>query len=123
MQEKIASLGYEFRSEVIAAKSLGAARLCQWINGLLHYCHVLYQMQDFDLWTKETEKRLLAVDTRLRELNDAARAAASTAKTPQGSKGKSPARSLSPKSGGGTSPRRTTIGYRMSMTGIRTDPY
>lgn len=42
MQERIASLGYEFRSEEIASKSLGAAQLCQWVNGLLHYCHVLY---------------------------------------------------------------------------------
>ena len=60
MQEKIASLGYEFRSENIAAKSLGAAQLCQWVNGLLHYVHVLYQIQDFDLWTTDTERRLEA---------------------------------------------------------------
>jgi len=42
MQEKVASFGCEFRSETMAAKSLGAAQLCQWVNGLLHYCHVLY---------------------------------------------------------------------------------
>jgi len=81
MREKIASLGFEFRSESIAGINLGAAQLCQWVNGLLHYCHVLYQMQDFDLWATDTKRRLEANEHRLCELEDIARAAGA-AKSP-----------------------------------------
>lgn len=67
MQEKLANLGHDLGSEnttqtvkILAVKSLGAAALLEWANGLLHYCHVLYQIQDFDLWARDTERRLEA---------------------------------------------------------------
>ena len=119
MQEKIASFGYEFRSENIAVKSVAAAQLCQWVNGLLHYCHVLFQMQDFDLWTSDTERRLEAAEHRLREVTELGRATAA-ARSP--ARAQSPGRASSPRGARAGSPRRASV--RLALpAGVRADAY